>query len=50
MTIDWEFNAVVRKRGQITIPKQMREDLDINEGDIVFFYIQDIASVGRKNP
>lgn len=42
--------ARVTSKGQITIPKQVREALDLHDGDSVFFAVQGNQAVLSRTP
>jgi len=43
-----KYTSRITKRGQITIPKQLRERLNLNPGDLVIFEVRDKEIVIRK--
>lgn len=42
-------NAKITSKGQITIPKKIRELLDLNDGDYVVFYYDENKNVKIGN-
>lgn len=45
-----DVSAKVTSKGQITIPRSVREALDLREGDEVVFRVEDARAVLAKTP
>jgi AbrB family looped-hinge helix DNA binding protein len=45
-----DVSARVTSKGQVTIPRSVREALDLHEGDEVVFRVEDARAVLAKTP
>lgn len=45
-----DANARITSKGQVTIPRSVREALDLHEGDEVVFRVRDRRAVLAKTP
>jgi antitoxin PrlF len=45
-----KLTSTITSKGQITVPKKVRESLDIREGDMLIFELADDRAVIRKIP
>ena len=45
------LTSKLSSKGQVTIPKEIRDELDLNAGDLVVYEVQDgIVTVRRAEP
>jgi AbrB family looped-hinge helix DNA binding protein len=45
-----DVSARITSKGQVTIPRRVREALDLHEGDEVVFRVEDVRAVMAKTP
>lgn len=45
-----DFSAAVTSKGQVTIPKEVREALGLDDGDRVLFRVADGAAIPARTP